>query len=62
MAVGVDHDPESNRVVTGAGDRELRLWRLDADARRRRRLGAIKRHAMEPASSLGLWRRVFWER
>ena len=53
MAVGIDHDMESNRVVTGAGDRELRLWRLDVDAEAPLDgLGSIKRHAMEPCQQL----------
>ncbi len=53
VAVGIDHDMESNRVVTGAGDRELRLWRLDVDAEAPLDgLGSIKRHAMEPCQQL----------
>ena len=53
VAVGVDVDAAGGRCVTGAGDRELRLWSIDADDEAvLSPLGAVKRRAMEPAQEL----------
>ena len=53
VAAGVDWDAASGRVATGAGDRELKLWRVDdEDEAPLAALGAVKRHAMEPCQAL----------